>query len=114
MSSSDKEMYGLARKNWGRWGADDEIGALNFLSQDQILKAVQTVKQGKVFTLGLPIGRKGGDLLDSVNRLTTVHMMTHDEGTYRSGKDKTGTGGFKFADDAVFMYLQGTTHIDAL
>ena len=41
-------------------------------------------------------------------------MMTHDEGAYRSGKDQAGPGDFKWADDAVFMYLQGTTHIDAL
>jgi kynurenine formamidase len=103
--------------NWQRWGSDDEIGALNFLDKDQILKSVRSIRQGKVFSLGLLIGRKGGDpvdMSDDPKRSTTVHLMTHDEGTYKSGKDRPKTGGLKFADDAVFMFLQGTTHCDAL
>ena len=45
-----------APKNWGRWGDDDEIGCLNFLSPEEVLRGIRHVKAGKVFTLGLPIG----------------------------------------------------------
>ena len=38
-------------KNWGRWGPDDEVGSLNFLTQAEVLRGVQAVRQGKTFTL---------------------------------------------------------------
>ena len=37
--------------NWGKWGADDQIGSLNYLDAGQVLRGVQHVKQGKVHTL---------------------------------------------------------------
>ncbi|MGA2409446.1 MAG: cyclase family protein, partial [Candidatus Binataceae bacterium] len=38
-------------KNWGRWGANDEIGSLNFLTDKEVLRGVKAVQQGKVFML---------------------------------------------------------------
>ena len=28
-------------KNWGRWGADDELGTLNFVTAEQVIEAAQ-------------------------------------------------------------------------
>ena len=39
-----------------RWGADDEIGAANLITPESVLKAVQLVKTGKTYALGIPIG----------------------------------------------------------
>ena len=100
-------------KNWGRWGPDDEVGTLNFLSGRDIIRAVNCVKTGKVFSLGLPIGRKNGDLMDP-GRTQTVHLMVQDGSTYQVGKASPLAGGLRYSDDAVFMFLQGTTHVDAL
>jgi kynurenine formamidase len=47
-------------------------------------------------------------------RVPVMHFMSQDEGIYSSNKSKPLSGGMKYSDDAVFMYLQGTTHMDAL
>jgi hypothetical protein len=58
-----QEMLKDAPKNWGRWGANDELGALNFLTNEEVLRGVKAVKHGKVFTLGVPLARPQGDPL---------------------------------------------------
>jgi kynurenine formamidase len=108
-----EEALESSPKNWGRWGECDELGTLNFLTNQEVLRAVASVRQGRVFSLGLPIGRKEGDAVFP-GRTTTIHLMVQDEGTYTSGKSEPLLGGLKYADDAVFMYLQGTTQCDAL
>ena len=99
--------------NWDKWGENDEIGTLNYLTKDVILKAKNAIRTGKIFTLGLMIGSDKGDLV-SPGRITTIHLSTQDEGTYNVGKKSPLIGGLKFADDMVVMYLQGSTHVDAL
>ena len=37
--------------NWGRWGDDDERGALNLITPDVVRNAAGVVKTGKVYTL---------------------------------------------------------------
>ena len=39
----------------------DEIGALNFLTSAEVLRGIRAVQQGKVFALGVPVARPGGD-----------------------------------------------------
>jgi len=52
------EFHELARKvnNWGRWGADDELGTLNLITPEVVRGASGLVRQGKVFSLALPLG----------------------------------------------------------
>ena len=107
------ELLADAPKNWGRWGPDDEVGALNFLTQAEVLRGVQSVKQGKVFTLGTLVGGPSGDPVWP-GRAGATKLMTQDEGHYLSGKLKPVPGGLEYADDYVTMFLQGTTQFDAL
>ena len=46
-------------KNWGRWGDDDEIGTLNFVTEAEIMAARDTIRKGKVISLGLPFDKDG-------------------------------------------------------
>src|SRR5690625_7628597 len=48
-------------KNWGKWGDDDEVGALKYLDAAQVLRGIQYVKSGEVFTLQIPMGDPHGD-----------------------------------------------------
>ena len=41
-------------KNWGRWGADDERGALNLIGPDAVRRGMAAVRAGESVTLGLP------------------------------------------------------------
>lgn len=107
------ELLADAPKNWGRWGADDEIGSLNFLTSQEVLRGIQSVKQGKVITLGMAIGNLRGDPVWP-GRTPAQRLMVRDKSHYVSGKAKPGKGGLEGADDFVMMFLQGSTQYDAL
>jgi kynurenine formamidase len=102
-----------APKNWGRWGADDEIGALNFLTRDEVLRGIRAVSEGKVFTLGSRIADPQGEPVWP-GRAEAQRYNTRDQSTYRTGRVESFSGGMEYADDMVVMFLQGSTHFDAL
>jgi kynurenine formamidase len=41
--------------NWGVFGDDDEVGCVNFLTEDGIIEAAKLVRKGKVFRLDTPV-----------------------------------------------------------
>ena len=49
--------------NWGDFGADDEVGRLNLITDERRLAAMAEVRDGKVFCLSLPLDLPGGNLL---------------------------------------------------
>src|SRR5215510_5465038 len=49
----------LQVRNWGKWGPDDEIGTLNYITPQTIAQASRLVTVGKVFALGIPLQRNG-------------------------------------------------------
>src|SRR5690606_17369282 len=50
--------------NWGDFGPDDQLGRVNLLTPEQVLKGVQEVKEGRVFCLSLPLDLPGGMALN--------------------------------------------------
>ncbi|MDP9347507.1 MAG: cyclase family protein [Actinomycetota bacterium] len=108
-----EDLLGDLPKNWGRWGDDDEIGALNFLDAREVLRGVQHIKQGKVFTCGLPIGSPGGDPVWP-GRTAAMRLMTQDRSHYVAGKKQPMPGGLEYADDVITAFLQGSSQFDAL
>ena len=50
-----EKVRAIARQvsNWGRWGADDERGTLNFITPEVVQRAGHCIKRGAVFSLGL-------------------------------------------------------------
>ncbi len=52
------------RCTWGLFGKEDELGTLNFLSVDSIVKAAGLVKKGRVFNLDLPLDQPSPSLTD--------------------------------------------------
>jgi kynurenine formamidase len=111
--STLNEVLKDAPKNWGRWGDDDEIGCLNYLTPQEVLRGVQHVRSGKVFTLGLPVGSPGGDPVWP-GRTGAMKLMTQDKGEYIAGKLKPLPGGLEYADDYITAFLQGSSQFDAL
>ena len=108
-----EEMLADAPRNWGRWGSDDEIGSLNFLTSEEVLRGVKEVSTGEVFTLGAPVGSPDGDPVWP-GRSGAVVLMTQDKSHYRAGKLKPLPGGLEYADDYITAFLQGSTQFDAL
>src|ERR1700758_4098685 len=75
------EVLTEAPKNWGRWGPDDEVGCLNYLTPDEVLRGVRHVKQGKVHTLMVMMGNPKGDPVWP-GRRGAERLMVMDEGTW--------------------------------
>lgn len=48
-------------KNWGKWGADDEVGSLNYLTVEEAKRGATEIRSGKSFTLAIPIANPAGD-----------------------------------------------------
>jgi kynurenine formamidase len=94
---------------WGRWGADDQRGALNLLGEHTVLRGIGTVRAGKTVSLAVPMGHGKGPIF--ANRAPLQHFMARDGGDYAAGLPEKGFG---MADDYIVLATQGTTHIDAL
>lgn len=102
----------MADNNWGRWGADDERGALNLLTPDVIVAAAGSIKTGNVYSLGIPIQSAGVPLMDyrgTPMRLTLQDST--DEGIYAEYGCHAGTGAH---EDVLVMASHTTSHMDAL
>ena len=102
-----------APKNWGKWGPEDEVGSLNYLSADVIQAAATSVRQGKVFTLQVKMANPEGDPVWP-GRVGAQRYMVIDKGHYLAGKGPAFPGGLEYADDYMAMFLQGSTQYDAL
>ena len=100
-------------KNWGNWGPEDEVGSLNYLTPEVIMKAAGSIKQGKVFTLQVKMANPEGDPVWP-GRSGAVRTTVIDEGHYIAGKGVNFAGGAHYADDYMTCFLQGSTQYDAL
>ena len=63
ITRADLDVAAEKYKNWGKWGADDEIGTLNFTQAQDIVLAAGLVKKGKVISLALNLDN---DMLTSL------------------------------------------------
>ncbi len=50
--------------NWGDYGPDDQLGRLNLITEEQVLKAAREIRAGKTFCLSLPLDLPGGNVLN--------------------------------------------------
>jgi kynurenine formamidase len=53
-----------AESNWGVFGDDDQVGCINFLTEDGVVEAARLVQKGKVFRLDTPINYASPPLFD--------------------------------------------------
>jgi kynurenine formamidase len=115
--------------NWGRWGDEDQLGTLNFITAEKVAAASQLARKGKVFPLGVEFG-SGGPQGDFLYRQNPVHLMTIDGGdaeTFISNgvawaenptavqlAETLAASPLRFNDDMIIMPLQAATQWDAL
>ena len=99
----------MPEEAWGRWGSEDERGALNTIGSSEVLRATQLVRTGEVISLAQPLSPATPV---PNHRGPMQHFMQRDGGDYAAGAKRPG--GFQFAEDTVVMALQFGTHIDAL
>lgn len=96
--------------NWGRWGPDDERGALNLVDSAAVARGLASVRRQQVISLGLPLRSGSGPIAGM--RATMQHFMMRDGGDYAAGLPERP--GYGYADDSIILACHGTTHLDAL
>ncbi|MEB8513227.1 cyclase family protein, partial [Acidithiobacillus ferriphilus] len=97
--------------NWGRWGKDDQIGTLNNITPDDIVNAAALIRKGRSFGLGIPLDTKIQTGLFG-GRWNPIHTFLATGTDAFSGNQDAG--GLEYADDAINMPIQGSTHWDSL
>jgi kynurenine formamidase len=101
---SEADVRELMRtlSNWGRWGADDERGALNHITPEVRRRAAGLVREGTVVAASRPLPTETA----ADNPIPVRHLMV------KSGLDRESfSSGDYFA---VSPHGYATTHLDAL
>ncbi len=102
----DMRALGREVSNWGRWGSDDERGTTNLITPDRVVAAAGLIRSGQVFHLGIPLDSDGPQ--PGGARINPIRLMSE------NGQEQVLPGGFKWADDYVFMPLQAGSQYDSL
>jgi kynurenine formamidase len=115
ISVSKQAVYEAAKKlsNWNRWGADDRIGTLNYVTPNDVAAAARLVRAGKIFALGIPLDRNGPQTGLFGGRWNPIHTMLA-TGTDAVAGRQDNTVRLRYADDALNMPVQSATHWDSL
>jgi kynurenine formamidase len=92
--------------NWGRWGAEDDRGALNLLTRDRIAAAARLSQDGRTVSLSRPLDTEE----EPDNPVPAEHRMT------MLDDQDIGSGTLRFAKDfiGVDYHNDSHSHIDAL
>lgn len=99
-------------RNWGRWGADDVHGTMNFLDESKRQEAAALIKRGVVFSLSQSFDMNGPQK-GWRRRTNPVHTML-DTGTDAQLNRQGFPHGIGGADDVIAMPLQCSTQWDGL
>ncbi len=97
-----------ALSNWGRWGADDELGALNFLTPERRAAAGALVRSGLTVSLAhdFPVNPS-----PETPSPAHHHMLASGD-----ARDSNGIPGYEASRDYIGteVHGMGITHLDAL
>jgi kynurenine formamidase len=95
-----------AVKNWGRWGDDDELGTLNYITPDMVRAAAGLVRSGRQVTMAITMNKTAGP--DNPSPVIHHVVQGHDIDLQSST--------LTYALDFVGLAFHGDchTHMDAL
>jgi kynurenine formamidase len=102
----------LARRvsNWGRWGADDQLGTLNFIDAAARLRGVAAVHDGNAFPLGLPMSEAEGIQMGFIEgRVNPTRSMICVNNPLSPDPEWIAS-----SEDVVTFAMQCATHWDGL
>ncbi len=100
--------------NWGKWGPDDEIGTLNYITPEDVVAAAQLVRRGQTFALSIPLDNTGPQEPNRfTRRFNPIHTMLATGTDVIAGVQGLGDGN-GYADDAISLPTQCGTQWDSL
>ncbi len=95
--------------NWGRFGADDEVGTANFVDGAAVQRGAGSVRLGERVSLSVPLVRDGIQVGQPAGRYNAMLAFTA-----FNERDKMAPGVWSGCDDMVTMSTCAGTHVDAL
>ncbi len=101
-SKADVDSYLRDRRNWGRWGADDQVGAVNLITPAKRVQAAGLVRSGRAVSLCRDFPKT-----PAPNNPTPAQH-------YMRMMDRGSGGGAAIDYYGVSYHGQATTHLDSL
>jgi len=110
VSKAQYDTWMTELSNWGRWGADDELGALNLITPAKRLEAASLVTRGTVVSMAreMTIERLEDPDKASANRPPVL------VGSSRSVFDINTEGGYFWERYEIEYHGSAVSHLDAL
>ena len=110
-TADDIRGYFKSLSNWGRWGEDDQLGAINLITPEKRLQAVGLVKKGITVTLARPVVAEPSA---DASVPPSLFMLESGEGwdSTPGKKEATSHGAMEY----IGMVFHGwvITHVDSL
>ncbi|NYT71951.1 cyclase family protein [Halomonas sp. QX-2] len=102
--------------NWGDFGSDDQLGRVNLIGSEQVLKGVKEVHEGITFCLSLPLDIPGGKVLNPRRSPPRLSPTALGDDLYINFPLATHTPTLRdvISDDQVHISLQYSTQWDSL
>ncbi len=115
---ADVLAFSKELSNWGRWGAEDQIGTVNLITPAKVREGAASVRSGKQFSLAVPFDQKGPQT-GLTQRFNPMLFMTRDGGDIASGAIRrlpryACECHSRFTDDVWILPSQAGTQWDAL
>src|SRR5260370_14114676 len=98
-TEAELEELFVELRNWGKWGPDDQLGALNYLTPAKIAESGSLVRAGRTISVAQPLSTKAS----ADNPLPVTHLMCHVSDLEMTADYFT-----------IYNHGMGMTHIDAL
>jgi kynurenine formamidase len=94
--------------NWGRWGKDDQMGAVNLITPEKRRLALRVVKEGASFSMA-----HNAEFERAIDNPTPIERKMTRTGVFDAQKGAPETGG---SGDTFFISYHGYvhTHMDSL
>ena len=108
----DRRPPPSGRHNWGRWGNDDERGALNLLTPDVVAAAATLCRTGAVYPLGLPIQHQG--MPTFAYRGAPQRLSLRNQADTGAFLDYGAPDDLGANEDILVLASHNETHLDAL
>jgi kynurenine formamidase len=101
VSRTEYDSWRAGISNWGRWGKDDELGTLNFITAEKKVAAAALVRDGVSISMALELNK----IADEVNTAPFEHEL-----------EVATFGGHEGAGDRYSVQYHGFahSHMDAL
>jgi len=103
--------------NWGRWGAEDQLGTANHITPEKVKGAAGLVRGGQVVSLAMHFDQRGPQT-GANGRFNCLRYSLATGTDYVKGAQRWGgkpiPRGLGYSDDVVHLHLQSATHWDSL